>query len=115
MRNKNKILIIILIIVISLFILVSPVLFQEGNPMFILKGIIALDNENDIVKISDEPQKYLTKTDYNSSPIITLFEEEGWTLEDQLGSGYIFSKDGSKTIVIGTQYTKKYTIWELEM
>lgn len=89
-------------------------LFQEGNPIPILKGITALNKKVDIVEISKEPKTYITKTDKGSSPITKLMEREGWKFEEQLGAGYIFSKDDNKLIITSTEYTGKYMIWNLE-
>jgi len=111
--NKKVLLIVFLIIMIVVFITIYPILFQEGNPLPIIKGIMALSFSNsDIVKISDEPQRYITKTAKGNTPIIELMDKEGWKLDDQAGSGYIFSKDGNILTISSVQYTKKYRIWK---
>lgn len=112
----TRIRIAIAVIIILAFIAVYPVLFQEGNPLPILKGITALNiKKSEIVQISDEPRIYLTKTEEGVSPVTELMEREGWKFDEQLGAGYIFSKDNSELIVESTQYTGKYTIWKLEI
>lgn len=110
----TRIRITIAVIIILAFIAIYPVLFQEGNPLPILKGITALNiKKSEIVQISDEPRIYLTKTEEGVYPVTELMEREGWKFDEQLGAGYIFSKDNSELIVESTQYTGKYTIWKL--
>lgn len=111
---KKIILILLLVILVFGFIMIYPVLFQEGNPLPILKGIIELSFTNSyIIKISDEPQIYITKTNKGNSPIIELMEKEGWKFGNQAGSGYLFSKGGNKKVISSVQYTSKYIIWEI--
>lgn len=115
-NRLTKIMTVLTVVLILVFIGVYPVLFQEGNPLPILKGITVLNiKENKVVQISDEPQRYLTKTDKGSSPITDLMEKEGWKFDEQLGAGYFFSKGDSKLIIISTQYTRKYRIWKFQM
>lgn len=111
---KKIILIVLLVIVVFGFIRIYPILLQEGNPLPILKGIIELNfSSSDMVKISDEPQRYITKTDKGNSPTIELMEKKGWKFDDQAGSGYIFSKDDNRKTISSGQYTRKYIIWEI--
>ncbi len=111
---KKIVLILFVVVLFFGFIIIYPILFQEGNPFSILKGIAELSfNEDEIVKISDEPQRYITKTDTGKSPIIDLMGQESWDFEDQMGSGYIFYKEGNRKNVSSVQYTKRYIIWEL--
>lgn len=111
----KKIVLILFVVVLAFgLIIIYPVLFQEGNPLPILKGIAKLSfDEDEIVKISDNPQRYISKTDTGKSPIIDLMSQESWEFEDQMGSGYIFYKNGNRKNVSSVQYTKKYIIWEL--
>ena len=112
--NKKVILIVLLIVLIVGFVIIYPVLFQEGNPLPIIKGIIKLSSSNsDIIKISDEPQIYITKTDKDKTPVIKLMDEEGWKFDEQGGSGYVFSKEDNILIVTRVQYTRKYMIWKV--
>lgn len=114
MKNKKMTLWAVSIILVILAIVTYPLLLQEGNPLAILKGIMTLNKNNDLIQISKEPKIYLSKTNKASSPMIKLMEEEGWKCEDQFGSGYIFSKEDTKLIITSRQYTGKYTMWEFE-
>lgn len=117
MKDKKMILwtvSIVLVILIILAIVTYPVLFQEGNALPILKGVISLNKNNDLIQISKEPKIYISKTDKGSFPMIKLIEAEGWKFEDQFGAGYVFSKEDTKLTITSRQYTGKYTIWEFE-
>lgn len=112
--SKKIFFIMFLSILIIRILIIYPILFQEGNPIPIIKGIISLSfGSSDIVKISDEPQRYITKTTKDSTPIIELMDNEGWKFDDQAGSGYIFSKGDNIIIVSSVQYTGKYRIWKI--
>lgn len=111
---KKITLIVLLVILLFGFIRIYPLLLQEGNPLPILKGIIELSfSSSDIVKISDEPQRYITNIDKGNSPTIELMEKKGWKFYEQAGSGYIFSKDDNRKIISSVQYTRKYIIWKI--
>ena len=111
----KRMIIILLSVTLTLgLIIVSPVLFQEGNPIPILKGIVELSSNDDkIIQISETPQRYLSKTNVGNTPLIELMNNEGWEFIEQLGAGYIFSKDGDRLIITGVQYTGKYRVWTL--
>lgn len=112
--GKKIFLIMLLAILIIGILIIYPILFQEGNPIPIIKGIIGLSSSNnDIVKISDEPKRYITKIIKDNTPIIELMDNEGWKFDDQAGSGYIFSKDDNIIVVSSVQYTKNYRIWKI--
>lgn len=111
---KKAIFIILSVIVIFGLIKISPVLFQEGNPIPIFAGVMKLSSSEDkIVQISDTPPKYISKTRTGKSPLIGLVEKEGWKFDEQLGAGFIFSKADNRLVVTSVQYTGNYTIWKL--
>lgn len=111
--SKKVILIMLLTILTVVVIIIYPILLQEGNPIPVIKGIIRLSfSKSDMVKISDEPQRYITKATKDSTPIIELMDKEGWDFDEQAGSGYIFSKDDNILIISSVQYTRKYRIWK---
>jgi len=110
----KKIIVILLLILLILGITtVSKVLFQEGNPIPVFTGIGKLSfGGNEIVKISDSPRIYISKTSDGNYPLIELMKNDGWRFEEQLGAGHIFLKDESKLIITSVQYTRRYTIWK---
>ncbi|HZK52947.1 MAG TPA: hypothetical protein VFC84_01895 [Desulfosporosinus sp.] len=110
---KRTILILLSVFILLGLIIVSSVLFQEGNPIPILKGIVELSSSDDkIIQISETPQRYLSKTNVGNAPLIELMDKEGWKFVEQLGAGYIFSKDGDRLIITGVQYSGEYIVWK---
>ena len=90
-------------------------LFQEGNPLPVLFGIIKLNftNEN-IVKITDDGSKYITKSKNGVDLISQFMKEKGYKLADQMGAGYIFEKEDKSTMLITHRYYSIfYDIWYL--
>lgn len=111
---RRAIIIVVSVILILGLIKISPVLFQEGNPVPILKGIVELGTSDDkIIKISESPQRYLTKTSVGDTPLIDLMNREGWRFVEQMGAGYVFSKTTDRLVITSVQYTGKYRIWTL--
>jgi hypothetical protein len=105
----------VFIILIFCGLLVFPVLFQEGNPIPVLNGIIKLSTDRDkFVQISDNPQEYISKTSVYGIPLIDYMKADGWIFDEQAGSGYIFIKGNRQLTVTSVQYTRKYTIWKFD-
>lgn len=108
---------IICIVVILIFIILScilyvPSLFQEGNPLPILQSIIRLQLSNEkIIAISNNPERYITKTECGDDALISLMKSKGWIFKDQLGSGFIFENQGNSLTVVCRQYSKHFTVW----
>lgn len=111
---RKPIIMLVSVILILGLIKISPVIFQEGNPVPILKGIVKLSTSDDkIIQISENPQRYLTKTSTGDTGLIDLMNKEGWEFVEQMGAGYIFSKAGDRLVIVSVQYTGKYRIWNL--
>jgi hypothetical protein len=109
----KKILIIILVLLVAILLFYRKPLFQEGNPLPVLSGIIKLNlfSEN-IVKITEDESKYITKNKNGMHSIIQFMEEKGYKLADQMGSGYIFEKEDKSTMTITHRYYSTfYDIW----
>ena len=102
-----------LIIIIFIISLIAPVLFQEGNPLPLISGIVRLTMGNDdVVRISTDPERYMTKAENGIASMVGMMNEEGWQLAEQLGSGYIFQKNDRSVTITSRQYTRKYLVWK---
>ena len=115
MSLKKSVLALVLIITLPALIMIWPVLFQEGNPIPILKGITGLAfSNNEMVRISDDPIRYISLTCDGEEPMVALMEKEGWHFKEQAGSGYIFDhpENDRTAIVTGVLYTRRYRIWK---
>ena len=122
-RIKSKILTVITTIIVTFSVLgfilgaYGKVIFQEGNPIPLISSIIKLEfSKVEYMKYSDAPDKYISevKADGENYKVMKDFmKEKGWAFKEQMGSGFIFEKDG-KLMAIGTrQYTKKYFLWTI--
>lgn len=108
----KKIGIIILILIISILLIYSKPLLQEGNPIPILSGIIKLNFTNkDIVQISEDGSKYVTKSKNGINSITQFMKDKNYKLADQMGSGYVFEKEDKSIIITHRYYSTFYDIW----
>ncbi len=104
-------LLVVLIFGLSLF-LYSPVIFQEGNPWPQIKGMMRLTmNKNEIVKISDQENKYMTKSEGGREVVINFMLQKGYIFKEQLGSGFVFEKQGIGTAITHRYYSRFYSLW----
>ncbi|MEW9670606.1 hypothetical protein [Ammoniphilus sp. 3BR4] len=92
----------------------SALISQEGNPIPFATAIIKLDTTNsDMIKVTEQPDEitYIARTSSGNKPFTNFMKTKGYQFKEQLGSGYIFEKNGEKLIVSSRQYTGNYTIW----
>ncbi|MDF2801339.1 MAG: hypothetical protein K0S61_1242 [Anaerocolumna sp.] len=112
MRKKKRYSIIILIIFIISVIYYSPIIFQEANPIPVIVGIIKLYASDDsLVLISKNSDKFISKSSNGQDVLMQSMKEDGWSVTEQGGSAYIFSRDERKIVVTARHYTRKYLIW----
>lgn len=112
MKIKRKYFILLVIIILtSLPLIYKDIIFQEGNPLPILKGIIKLNNSNTYVEIYNNPVTYLTKTNKKNELFEYIEKENSVKFKEQFGSGYIFESNDKNIIITSRQYTRFYKIW----
>lgn len=80
-KNFKKIKIVFLIILIILlsllFYFFKPIIFQEGNPIPIIKGIIELNFSNqEFVKLNTDGNKYLSKSKNSNDFLINKLKDD---------------------------------------
>ncbi|PIT87998.1 MAG: hypothetical protein COU29_04285 [Candidatus Magasanikbacteria bacterium CG10_big_fil_rev_8_21_14_0_10_36_32] len=115
----KKLLIVIPILTLTILLSASlifygPIIFQEGNPLPQLNGIIRLNfGSEKIIKLDTKENKYITKNKTGRDEIIKLMENKNYQFVEQLGSGYLFQTPTNKSFVITRrQYTQYYSIWK---
>lgn len=116
--KRNKIFSIfgvLIIIFILAALLYKPVIFQEGNPGPLLRGIMQLDfNQDKIVKLEMDGSRYLTKSKYGLEIIKSYMQDKGYFFTEQMGSGYFFqSMAGDGAIVTHKYYSRLYSLWNI--
>lgn len=89
-----------------------PIFFQEGDPWPQIKGIARLTlDKNEIVKISDQENKYMTKSEGGKEAVINFMRQKGFDFVEQFGSGYVFERQGKSIVVVHRQYSRLYSLW----
>lgn len=91
------------------------VLFQEGNPIPLIKSIVELElDKTEYAQFSDDPISYISKSKSDRENIIKEYmNEKEWIYKEQVGSSYFFTKDGEEVSVPTSQYTRHYFIWKI--
>lgn len=118
-QSKNKVILLIIsfiILIVGISVLLySPVIFQEGNPWPQIKGMTQLDfTDKDMVKLSSEENRYMTKSKNGVEVIKEYMKYKGYDFTEQMGSGYFFQNDiGDRLIVTHKFYSRFYSIWTI--
>lgn len=114
MKKKTFIIFIILILFLLILgiVLYLPAIFQEGNPLPIIKGIVRLQLSDEKL-ISIDLDRYITRTEGSDDVIISFLDNKGWKFGEQFGSAYIFKKQGNLQTVESTQYSRYFRIWKI--
>jgi flagellar basal body-associated protein FliL len=90
MKKKTFIIFIILILFLLILgiVLYLPAIFQEGNPLPIIKGIVRLQLSDEKL-ISIYQDRYITRTEGSDDVIISFLDNKGLKFGEQFGSAYI--------------------------
>lgn len=119
MKNRSILLSVSLLLVLFLLILARPLLTQEKNTVSVLSGILKLALSSDeFVQYDEDPDLlyYISETEANENLLTSLPVLEGYTLSDQMGSGYLFTQEENpenQVIVSGTQFSRFYRLWKI--
>ncbi len=108
------VLFLILILLCIVIFLNRNIIFQEGNPTPIVKGIINL-NSNSYVKINDDPIIYLTKSSNKNDLFEYIEKENNVIFKEQMGAGYMFESVDKTVILTARQYSKYYQVWKMSI
>ncbi|KGX88558.1 hypothetical protein [Pontibacillus litoralis] len=100
----------------------SDTLFQEGNPLPIIKGIIQLQLEDvTYVPINKENTRFIavhkadseTEEEDSFPEAILYMGNKGWAFDKQKGNELHFTKENKTTIVKTVMYTSDYYIFDV--
>lgn len=90
----------------------SPIIFQEGDPLPQIKGIIQLTfGKSDMVKLSGSDNKYLTESGGGWEIMDNYLKERGYEFVEQMGSGYFYESFDDNIVLVRRQYSRFYAIW----
>ncbi len=91
-----------------------PLIFQEGNPWPLLKGIANLHaGRQELVRLDFPGEQYLSRGN-DTEAIKSFLESRGYDFVEQMGAGYIFeSATGSRALAVHRYYSRHYSLWKL--
>lgn len=114
MKTANLLIITILIIVLLLFsAYIWPVIFQEGNPLPILWGLILLElTGRNLVAVAD--YKLIQKVGPETA-LSEYLAGYGWRLKDRLGAGIFYHRNNTELFIEARMFSRFYIIYELDM
>ncbi|HAQ40301.1 MAG TPA: hypothetical protein DCM73_05345 [Clostridiales bacterium] len=104
---------VMIVAIISVILLINiNIIFQEGNPITVFRGIFPLSSSETFVKIKDNPVTYVTITDDADDLFAYIEESDNVSYKEQVGLGHIFENRNKVVILTSRQYTRNYQIWE---
>jgi hypothetical protein len=122
--GKVKNLVITLVIIFALgsglvMSILGSAIYQEGNPLPILVSAIKLQfSESNYAQFSktEKRSRYLSEKKGNDGYLVVeeFMKLKGWSFQEKMGSGLIFTKNGEDAVVEVRQYSRYYFIWEIQ-
>jgi len=104
--------VVVLFLILALFF--APIFYQEGNPLPVLRALVAVEFLNrDLARIDGPVIKYLQK-DGPVAPLTDYLAKDGWLFKDQLGSAIFYERNGQALAVKIRKLTRFYTVYELD-
>ncbi len=100
-----------LIIMVAVFLLDRNVIFQKGNPLPYIKGMLQLNDKTYVQIQEDSPLIFITKKDKYSELHKHIERNYGVLFDEQMGSGYIFRSKEKMVIVSSEIYWRYYIVW----
>ncbi|MBW6463121.1 MAG: hypothetical protein ACNA7Z_03990 [Dethiobacteria bacterium] len=110
--KKGYIILVVLLLLIALVVNRYPVIFQEGNPLPVFFGIMAIElTGQDLVPFPD--LKMIQKA-ADEEHLNDYLAERGWLFKDRLGLSIVY-KRGSEQLNVNTRmFTSRYIIYEFD-
>ena len=104
----------VLVIVLIFTALLSPVLFQRGNPIPYLRAAAKINQNTPYIKVSvnsSSSDVYISRMGECPELLAYVSESKSVAFQEQGGSTYIFSNGTDSLCVQSEIYLGKYTIW----
>ncbi len=92
----------------------NTVLFQEGNPLPILRATAKLETtQAEILPVKPERRILLQKAG-PEDPLNEYMLEKGLSFKERLGSAIFYQDDGGSVLLVDSRmFTRRYIIYEL--
>lgn len=119
MKKKPILLSVSLLLMFFLLIWARPLLTQEKNTVSVLSGVLKLSLSSDeFVQYDEDPDLlyYISETEAEEDLLTSLPVLKGYTLSEQMGSGYLFTQEKNleeTVLVSGTQFSRYYRLWKI--
>lgn len=109
----KRMLLIFIAVLVLLFLISSPIIFQEGNPVPLAIGMAKLQiTDESVVGIPGETKRYLIRaTSEGDQRFIDFMDSKEWRFKDQAGASLFFTKNNKDLVVESAMYTTKYRVY----
>ncbi|AZT91570.1 hypothetical protein ELD05_13785 [Caldicellulosiruptor changbaiensis] len=89
-------------------------IFQEGNPISLLKGIYKLEHYKlEIVPVAKNKLIQKVQAPEGLTPLNDYLKKYNWKFADQLGSVIIYKRGNQQLVIKMRMFTQKYVVYEL--
>jgi len=110
--KKGYIILVVLLLLIALVVNRYSVIFQEGNPLPVFFGIMAIElTGQDIVPF---PDLRMIQKAGDEGHLNEYLAERGWLFKDRLGSSIVYERGGEQLYVNTRMYTSRYIIYQFD-
>jgi len=101
------------IVLVLVFAIVNVgTIFQDGNPLPVLRAIIKLEfTGSNMVQLAENK---LMQKDGPETPLTDFLAEHGWEFKDRLGSAIFYTRGNDELFVKTRKLSGFYTVYELE-
>ncbi|GGM41274.1 hypothetical protein GCM10011351_29330 [Paraliobacillus quinghaiensis] len=118
---KKFLVVILLVLIVAIgFIVIrfGNALFQEENTTEIIASITKLEfTNNDYIKVTDTSHgiRCVSKNKRGSQEkvIKEFMKDNEWQFKEQMGSGFVFTKDGVNVVVETRLFSRNYFLWDV--
>jgi len=109
---KVAVLILLGVVLVAILLNVDALaIFQEGNPFPVLWAILQLElSESKVVPFGGDR---LIQKDGPEIPLTYYMAQRGWSFQDRLGAGIVYSKRGEDLTVIARCFSRHYVVYDI--
>lgn len=110
--KKGYIVLGVVFLLIALAVIQYPVIFQEGNPILVFFGIMAIElTGRNIVPV---PELKMIQKAGEEDHLSSYLAGREWLFAGQFGSGIIYKRNDEQLKVTCRMYTERYIIYEFD-
>lgn len=110
-----SVIIIILILIAVMFTAYRPQIFQKGNPLPYIKGMLQLNNKTYVQIQKDTPIIFITKRDNYADLHKYIENNYNVSFDEQMGGGYFFRSEEKVVIASSEIYWRYFFVWTVSI